>query len=450
MGPMLVRGGDSAHPSAIRLLHVSDVFSQKRVLDSVARVLRDAAWAARRRTDKSAGASDAPAVSDAAMTHAWVFTGPPGAGRTVAAQAFAAALQCEHPSIAGCGQCEQCRAVLNGSHPDVSVLATAANVISVDTVREKVVSLAATLPTQGAWRVVIIAQADRMEEPAASALLKSVEEPAERSVIIMCAPSVHPAEFFVTLRSRSRVVYVPTPPPAVVAEILQRTATLSDGSPVPAEIAHLAAAATMAHVGRARGLVSSSATQEFRRLMLDMAEMLYRGDEGYRQVARILQQAEQAADAKLQPVFEAERQALETSLGMGGSGKAVAAARGNKSQLTEMEHSQKQRRRRAISEQLDLGLTDLSALFRDALRVQALWPDPAQPLPAAIGDDLVHVDYLRASSHLAAYSSAVALLECIDIIAATRRRFADIYALNAAFALNGMVGRLRLALGIHT
>jgi DNA polymerase-3 subunit delta' len=56
------------------------------------------------------------ATDPTAMTHAWLFTGPPGSGRSVAARAFAAALQCpEH----GCGHCQACRTVLAGTHPDV-------------------------------------------------------------------------------------------------------------------------------------------------------------------------------------------------------------------------------------------------------------------------------------------------------------------------------------------
>ena len=60
-------------------------------------------------------------ADDAAMTHAWLFTGPPGSGRSVAARAFAAALLCPQ---GGCGECKECRTAAEGTHADVDVIAT--------------------------------------------------------------------------------------------------------------------------------------------------------------------------------------------------------------------------------------------------------------------------------------------------------------------------------------
>src|SRR3954462_9655231 len=68
-----------------------------------------------------------------AMTHAWLLTGPPGSGRSNAAVAFAAALQCED---AGCGECRSCLETMAGSHPDVTVRRTDKVVISVDDARQ--------------------------------------------------------------------------------------------------------------------------------------------------------------------------------------------------------------------------------------------------------------------------------------------------------------------------
>jgi len=79
------------------------------------------------------------------MTSAWLFTGPPGSGRSNAARAFAAALQCAN---AGCGTCRDCRTALLGSHPDVTLVATARLTIGVDDVRE-LVRGAALMPAQG-------------------------------------------------------------------------------------------------------------------------------------------------------------------------------------------------------------------------------------------------------------------------------------------------------------
>src|SRR5690625_409162 len=91
------------------------------------------------------------AQSREAMTHAWLLTGPPGSGRSIAARAFAAALQCERIDEPGCGVCSGCTMTLNGSHPDVTVLATDRVTITIDEVRH-LVGLASRSPGEGRWR----------------------------------------------------------------------------------------------------------------------------------------------------------------------------------------------------------------------------------------------------------------------------------------------------------
>src|SRR5690606_87441 len=124
------------------------------------------------------------AVIDAdAMTHAWLITGPPGSGRSSAARAFAAALQCEE---AGCGHCQACRTALAGTHADVTVVATEKVTISIDEVRD-LVGLAQRAPSGGRWRVIIVEDADRMVERTSNVLLKAIEEPPPRTVWLLCA-----------------------------------------------------------------------------------------------------------------------------------------------------------------------------------------------------------------------------------------------------------------------
>ncbi|MDT7671606.1 MAG: polymerase subunit delta, partial [Pseudonocardiales bacterium] len=140
----------------------------------------------------------AGAVADpTAMTHAWLFTGPPGSGRSVAARAFAAALQCP---TGGCGQCQSCHTVLAGTHPDVREVVPEGLSISVSEMRA-LVQIAARRPSSGGWQIVVIADADRLTEGAANALLKAVEEPTARTVFLLCAPSDHPDDVPVTIRS---------------------------------------------------------------------------------------------------------------------------------------------------------------------------------------------------------------------------------------------------------
>ncbi len=158
----------------------------------------------------------AAAENPAAMTHSWLFTGPPGSGRSVAARAFAAALQCpDH----GCGRCPSCRTIMAGTHPDVRQVVPEGLSIRVDEMRN-LVQLAARRPATAPYQILVITDADRLTEGAANALLKAVEEPPERTVFLLCAPSDHQDDVPITIRSRCRVVALRTPAPDAIAEVL--------------------------------------------------------------------------------------------------------------------------------------------------------------------------------------------------------------------------------------
>jgi len=200
------------------------------------------------------------AVTDPnAMTHAWLLTGPPGSGRSVAAKAFAAALQCPD---GGCGTCHECRTALEGTHADVDVIATEGLSLKVDLVRD-LVQLAARRPSVGRWRVIVLEDADRLHERAADALLKALEEPVERTVWILCAPSLE--DVIITIRSRCRHVRLRTPPVEAVAALLVRR----DG--IDPAMATFAARAAQSHVGLARRLARDEGARIRRRDVIALA-----------------------------------------------------------------------------------------------------------------------------------------------------------------------------------
>src|SRR5579864_1997795 len=114
----------------------------------VAQLKRAASGAAAVLAGKPAG----PGV----MTHAWLFTGPPGSGRSVAARAFAAALQCP---AGGCGQCQACRTVLAGTHPDVELVVPEGLHLSIRETRE-IVARSARSPSLRRWQVTVIEDVD--------------------------------------------------------------------------------------------------------------------------------------------------------------------------------------------------------------------------------------------------------------------------------------------------
>ncbi|XVS64811.1 DNA polymerase III subunit delta' [Actinosynnema sp. CA-299493] len=304
-----------------------------------------------------AGGTPAPG----AMTHAWLFTGPPGSGRSVAARAFAAALQCgatdDRP---GCGACAGCHTTLAGTHADVRVVAPEGLSISVAEMRS-LVQVSARRPTSGRWQVVIIADADRLTEGAANALLKAVEEPPARTVFLLCAPSDHPEDVSVTIRSRCRIVSLATPRVAAIASALEHEG-------VAPEVASWAASVCGGHVGRARRLATDEESRSRREAVLRIPTALRRPADVFTCADQLVSAAEGDAQTANEGRDVAEREALETAMGGGGTGKGTAAAsRGAKGALKDLEKRQKSRATRTQRDSLDQALVDLAAFYRDVL-----------------------------------------------------------------------------------
>ncbi len=292
------------------------------------------------------------------MTHAWLFTGPPGSGRSVAARAFAAALQC--PS-GGCRRCQACHTVLAGTHADVREVVPEGLTISVREMRA-LVQTAARLPSVGRWQVVVIEDADRLTEGAANALLKAVEEPPGRTVFLLCAPSDHPDDVPATIRSRCRVVRLGTPSPAAVAQVLR----MRDG--VAPDVAEWAASVSGGHVGRARRLAGDRQARERRDAVLGIPLSLSGMSAVFEAADALVGAAETEARDMSAERDGAEREALAVSMGAGGTGRGVAAAaRGARAAEKELEHRQRSRATRTQRDALDRALVDLAGFYRDVL-----------------------------------------------------------------------------------
>src|SRR3954470_4135501 len=204
------------------------------------------------------------AASQQAMTHAWLFTGPPGSGRSIAARAFAAALQCANQ---GCGTCPACHTTLAGTHADVRFVVPEGLTVGVNEMRALVLR-AQGAPTQGRWQVLLVEDADRLTEAAGNALLKAIEEPPPRTVFLLCTPSTHPDDISVTIRSRCRVVPLRQPPAEAVAALLVRR----DG--IKPDMATWAAAAAQGHVGRAKRLAGDPEARGRREAVLAVPRRL--------------------------------------------------------------------------------------------------------------------------------------------------------------------------------
>ena len=298
------------------------------------------------------------AEDPSAMTHAWLFTGPPGSGRSVAARAFAAALQCPER---GCGHCAACHTVLSSTHSDVREVVPEGLTIGVDAMR-RLVALSVRRPATGRYQILIITDADRLTESAANALLKAVEEPAEQTVFLLCAPSDHPEDVSVTIRSRCRVVALRTPTADAVAAVLVHR----DG--IDPETATWAASVSNGHVGRARHLARNADSRAQRDTVLGLPLRTRSLGDAFTHAADLVRGAKAEATALSEARDLPEREELGIAMGAGGVGKGVAgAARSAKAAERDLEKRQKLRNTRSQRDALDRALVDLTGFFRDVL-----------------------------------------------------------------------------------
>lgn len=376
----------------------SDLIGQAQAAQRLTR----AAQAARR----VLGGVTGPSVN--AMTHAWLLTGPPGAGTGLAARAFAAALQCTGAEP-GCGHCPECHTTLSGTHPDVTVVRSDQLSIGVDVAR-KLVRECAMAPAGGRWQIIVFEDADRLTEAAANVLLKGIEEPAARTVWILCAPSSQ--DLIPTILSRCRQLVLRTPAAGAVAEALVRR----DGAP-PEQAEH-AARAAQGDYARARTLVLDPQAAARRAAVLRLPVEA-------RDIGRALGAAQalvDAADAEAKAATEAldaaETEELKLALGFG-QGKGAGTARGvagSAGLLKELETKQKRRLTRMQRDALERALGDLIAFYRDVLALQ-LTAGGAAPEP-------VHADLRHQSAELAAASRPQDTLRRIDAVLGAREAIA--------------------------
>lgn len=334
-------------------------------------------------------------------THAWLFTGPPGSGRSNAARAFAAALECEQPrrEDRGCGTCHACHTVLAGTHADVTNVATEKVTISIAEVRE-LITKAQDRPSSGRWRVIIVEDADRMAERTTNVLLKAIEEPPPRTIWILCAPS--PADVMVTIRSRCRAVSLRIPPPNDVAELLVRR----DGA--TAEEANYAARVAQSHIGVARRLAHDEEARERRSKIVGLPLTLRTVSQAVVAAGQLHELANDDAKSSSEQRNAAEKQQLLTALGAPDSGTLPASMR---SQVRQLEEDQKRRAKRSVTDALDRAMIDLTTFFRDVLTLQM-----------GTGSELINEQIRADLERYASNTTAEATLARLDAITETRQR----------------------------
>lgn len=295
------------------------------------------------------------------LSHAWLITGPPGSGRSNLAYRFAAALIAR-------GSDDLARVyqqVLAGTHPDLEVLKTEGLIIKIDQARE-VALRAHYSPTQGRYRVIVAEDADRLPEKSSNTLLKALEEPPERTVWILCAPSE--ADMLPTIRSRTRSLRLVTPAHEDVAALLEKR------DAVPADLAMKAARLSQGHIGMARKLALDEEALERRTNTLRAAINVSGLAQAMRAAKEVIKLAEEDAKLLVEERDDAERRELLRNLGVSG-GQAIPQKL--RAQVKALEEDQKRRARRSLHDAIDRVLVDLLSLYRDALLVSL---NAGQPL----------------------------------------------------------------------
>ena len=363
----------------------SSVFDRLIDQKHVVTVVKQAVHAARESTDESQG-----------MTHAWLFTGPPGSGRSNAALAFAAALVCP---TGGCGKCTDCVTALNGSHADVELIRTEGLSIKIDEVRD-LITRASWSPSVASYRVVVIEDADRLTESAANALLKAIEEPGARTVWLLCAPAA--TDVLPTIRSRTRSLILKTPSASAVEELLK-----SEG--IIPSVAEFAARASQGHIGRARHLAGTHDARTRREATLKLSLNITDIASAFKAAQLLVDAAKLEATEAAEQRDDAEIKALKEAWGQQGT----KLTQGGSKAVKDLEKEQKSRATRMVRDYLDRALLDMMTVYRDILMVQS-----------GNNDDLINTDLLADITRTATTSTPEATLKKIEAIQKARTNLA--------------------------
>lgn len=336
------------------------------------------------------------ASPEGSLAQAWLITGPPGSGRSTAARAFAATLQCETGT--GCGHCHPCRTVLANTHPDVTVVATDKVSIAKEEVRGLVMT-AQRAPATGRHRVLIIEDADRMSAGTFNVLLKSIEEPPPSTVWMLCAPSAE--DLAPTIKSRCRLVSLSVPSSDVVAELLRRR----DG--IDGNLAVRAARAAQGHIGLALRYATQegalAAREDSARTLLDLRTT---GD-AVLAAQGLVDRATAEAKAHADAVATEEKEHFLRSAGID-DGKVPPSLR---SQVRQLEEDAKRRQTRLVRDVLDRYLLDAHSVLRDVLSRQL-----------GTDSELVNVEVAAEIDQAASGGTGKATLELLEAIQVARQR----------------------------
>ncbi|HMC05491.1 MAG TPA: DNA polymerase III subunit [Actinomycetota bacterium] len=304
---------------------------------------------------------------------AYLFAGPPGTGKEEAARVFAAAILCpDH-----CGTCNICGRVLRGIHPDVVILEPEGYTYPIETIREAVAQ-AALSPMEGARRIIVVEEADRIVERSQNALLKALEEPNPSVTWVLVTSVLQP--ILPTILSRCQIVeFAPVPEAELAALVRGRIARTTTGDPIGAEEAAVLVRASRGDLVRAISLVEDGTTRALRTLAIDAA-IRQAAEPDARQALKAAAEVAAAAAAARQArekAAVAELAELEEVLGTG---------RGSGGMRRRLGERQKRAVRRAETDVFVEFCSWLAQAFRDLAALSAGAGPAAISAPDRAGD----------------------------------------------------------------
>jgi DNA polymerase-3 subunit delta' len=192
-------------------------------------------------------------IEQGRVAHAYLFAGPPGVGKELVAREFAKALNCDRQETHPCNGCVSCRKIDHGTHPDVLWFrpAGAMRMIRVEQVAE-FLQAASLKPYEGRWKIFVLVDADRLNVPSQNKVLKTLEEPAAGTVIILT--SAVPEALLPTIRSRcQRITFHPIPREAVEQYLIEHRGADPERAVVAASLARGSLAAAIEYLDERAG-----------------------------------------------------------------------------------------------------------------------------------------------------------------------------------------------------
>ena len=353
----------------------------------------------------------ATVLAEGRLSHAYLFVGPPGSGKHEAAEALAKCVVC--PS-GGDGTCDECRRVSHRTHPDVRWLVPAsASGYLVDQVRE-LIEDAGLAPVRATSKIYVLERAELLRGGAANALLKTLEEPPENTMFILCGRVVD--AMLPTIVSRCQQVPFQAPaPPRALASVMRSCTVAEDDARV--------ALAVAGSPSRAVEYLNSAPRTQVRRLVVDTVDALERDDSW--DVLLAAREIVAAVAVPLKDVQKAQEQALSETQDFLTSSALRQVADANKRELTARERS-------GMME----ALAAIESLLRDVL--------------VRLGEadsTIVNEDAAAVVDRLASRADARSVLQALDAV----RRAADDLAHNVSpqLTLEVMLLSIKEALGCH-